>query len=576
MIKIRVLNSPYFLLSKDRIQQVQQLFKESFPNMAAYSERIPALLYNPVQYGFRSSLLIAEGALNRVDAFALVIHFAETRSSFLDFFATRKDIRGGGIGGALYEAVRELCQEMGDKGIYLEVQPDDAHLTPDPQQLENAKKRIRFYEQYGVRVILNDVYSKPIGNPPTSAYLLFDGLQRTVALEKYELRKTVDLILSKRFGHIADGNYIEQVINSFSEDPVPMRPLRYVRKREKKPVTAKASRLSKSYAVVYSPKHELHHVKERGYFEKPIRVQIIRQIIEETQLFTTVKVRKFSDRYLHAVHDSEFIFFIRTISTKLKSKRPVYPDTFPLRRLVDNPKVLPTQAGYYCIDTGTPLYPNAYIAARTAVDTVLTATEEILTGKRLVYAVCRPPGHHAGTSFYGGFCYFNNAAIAAQYLSSEGRVAVLDIDFHHGNGTQDIFYSRNDVLTLSIHGHPDYSYPYFSGYANETGMDHGEWYNYNYPLPPKTDEKRYLNALSKAIQQICVFKPDALVVCLGFDILKGDPTGTFLLKPSAMEQIGSKLINLNIPMLIVQEGGYNIKNIENGCRALLKGLQTNQ
>ncbi|MFH2131732.1 MAG: histone deacetylase family protein [bacterium] len=573
MIKIRILNSPYFLLSKDRVQQVQQLFRLSFPKLANYAEQIPAMLYNPIQYGYQSTLLIAEGALNRVDAFALVMHFSETASSFLDFFATRSDIRGGGVGSALYDAVRELCQEMGNKGIYLEVQPDEESLTPDPQQLENARKRIRFYEQYGVQVIENASYAEPVGDPPSSAYLLFDGLDRTLPLEKNEVRKSVECILTRRFALSVDSHYIEKVIAEFTDDPVKLRPLRYTRKKEKRSSTTSALRMAKSFVVVTSPKHEIHHVKERGYFERPIRVNAIKQVLDEMGLFNSVQPRKFSDKHLFAVHDTDFVYYIRLVSTKLKEKRPVYPDTFPLRRLVNRPKVLATQAGYYCIDTGTPLYRNAYIAARAAVDTVLTATDELLSGKRLVYAVCRPPGHHAGINFFGGFCYFNNAAIAAQYLSQESRVAILDIDFHHGNGTQDVFYERNDVMTVSVHGHPDYSYPYFSGYSSEIGSGHGEGFNRNFPLPPKTDEKKYLATLGKALQLIRGFRPDALIVSLGFDILKGDPTGTFLLKPSAMQAISSQLMALNIPMLIVQEGGYNLKNIKSGCRSLFKGLQ---
>jgi len=254
MIKIRILNSPYFLLSKDRVQQVQTLFRLSFPKLAIYADQIPAMLYNPFQYGYQSSLLIAEGALNRVDAFALVMHFSETSSSFLDFFATRSDIRGGGIGSALYESVRELCKEMGERGIYLEVQPDDEHLTPDPQQLEKAKKRVRFYEQYGVQVIENDFYSELIGDPPTSAYLLFDGLDRSGPLDMNEAKKTVDLILTRRFGQNADSNYARKVTSGFVDDPVKMRPLRYSRKKDRKVSSAAALRMSKSFVVVSSPK----------------------------------------------------------------------------------------------------------------------------------------------------------------------------------------------------------------------------------------------------------------------------------------------------------------------------------
>ncbi len=134
---------------------------------------------------------------------------------------------------------------------------------------------------------------------------------------------------------------------------------------------------------------------------------------------------------------------------------------------------MPVRAGYYCIDTFTPLNRNAYTAAKGAVDCALTAASQILTGYRISYALVRPPGHHAESKVFGGFCYFNSSAMAANYLSVHGRVAVLDVDYHHGNGTQDIFYQRDDVLTVSIHGHPSFAYPYFSGFSEETGEEKG-------------------------------------------------------------------------------------------------------
>jgi acetoin utilization deacetylase AcuC-like enzyme len=211
------------------------------------------------------------------------------------------------------------------------------------------------------------------------------------------------------------------------------------------------------------------------------------------------------------------------------------------------------------------------VAARAAVNAALTGADEILAGQRLAYAVCRPPGHHAGRRFFGGFCYFNNAAIAAHALAREARTAVLDIDFHHGNGTQDIFYERNDVVTASIHGHPDYAYPYFSGYEDETGSGAGLGGNRNYPLPPKADSERFLRTLDRAIDFIAKARVEMLVVALGFDILKGDPTGTFMLTPADLRTIGRRLMRLGVPLLVVQEGGYNVRNIRAGCVQFFRG-----
>src|SRR5690606_5953807 len=219
------------------------------------------------------------------------------------------------------------------------------------------------------------------------------------------------------------------------------------------------------------------------------------------------------------VHDTDFVQFLRVVTGKLKEGRPFYPDTFPIRRPDKKPKRLPDQAGYYCIDTGTPLYRNAYIAAKAAANTALTAAEELLAGRRLAYAACRPPGHHAGANYYGGFCYFNNAAIAAEFLRNHGKIAILDLDFHHGNGTQDIFYRRTDVLTVSIPGDPDGDYPYFSGFAHETGEGPGERFNCNLPLPRGTDDTRYLRAFDRALDTVIQFRPNILITALGFDTL---------------------------------------------------------
>ena len=155
------------------------------------------------------------------------------------------------------------------------------------------------------------------------------------------------------------------------------------------------------------------------------------------------------------------------------------------------------RAGYYCIDTFTPISRNAYPAARRGVDCALTAARELLAGRRIAYALVRPPGHHAERRSFGGFCYFNNNAIAAQYLTAYGRVAILDIDYHHGNGQQDIFYRRSDVLTVSIHGHPGFAYPYFSGFKEECGEGEGEGFNLNLPLPEAVDGAAYRKALER-------------------------------------------------------------------------------
>ncbi|MBN1908995.1 MAG: histone deacetylase family protein, partial [Pirellulales bacterium] len=426
------------------------------------------------------------------------------------------------------------------------------------------------YEQYGARVIENPAYAEPVGEPPTTAFLLVDALGRTDPLGQAEVRQAVQKILTQRFAQSVKPQDVRRVVAGFQDNPVRLRPPRYVRPRNG-PRAIDGRRLGRPYSLTCSPKHEIHHLRERGYFERPVRIGAIRETLDPTGLFTVIAPRPHGEKPILAVHDTVFVHYLQTVCSRLRAKRPVYPDTFPIRRPDRRPKELPVQAGYYCLDTGTPLYPSAYRAARAAVDTTLTAADEILAGRRLAYAVCRPPGHHAGKRFYGGFCYFNNAAIAAAYLAAETRVAVLDIDFHHGNGTQDIFYDRADVLTVSIHGHPDYAYPYFSGYADETGQGDGLGFNRNFPLPPKTDDAGYLAAFNRARDLIRRHGPEVLVLSLGFDILKGDPTGTFLLRPGTLRTIGQNLMALDRPVLVVQEGGYNLRNLRRGCAEFFAG-----
>lgn len=574
MIKIRVIHGGTSTLARERVAQAKEIFRQAFPDLADYADEIPDLLMDPVSRGYRTFLVTAEGSAGRVDGFALIMHYVDEECCFLDYIASRPGVRSGGIGGAIYEAVREQSLQLGAKGLYLEVQPDDPALTPDPAEFEESKKRIRFYEQYGARVIAGTDYDEAVGDPPSVAYLLFDGLGREHTLSAAEARMAARAILSKRFGHVTNPDYVERVIASFRDDPVRLREFRYIREERVRPVV-ESHRLEPHFAIVYTPKHEIHHVRERGYFERPIRANAVRESIAALGTFSQIAPTEHGEKALLSVHDAQFVRYLQQVCSKLKEDRPVYPDTFPLRREERRPKALVVQAGYYCIDTGTPLYRNAYVAARAAVDCALTAADEILSGRWAAYAACRPPGHHAGHRFFGGFCYFNNAAIVAQYLSSYARVAILDIDFHHGNGTQDIFYERDDVLTLSIHGHPDYAYPYFSGYAEETGAGAGLGFNRNFPLPPKTEGDKYLKTFERALEEVDRFKTDILVVGLGYDIIRGDPTGTFLLGVDTMRALGARLADFGRPIVVVQEGGYNIRNIRRGCTEFFRGLAEN-
>jgi len=570
VIRIRRLHNTVLPADRDAISQVQEIFRQNFQDVASYAEKIPGLLDHPFRQGYQSFLLVCETGLGRVTGFALFLHFPEIDSSLLDFLAVRRDIRGGGLGSTLYEAMREFLRDIKSRGLYMECLPDAPAVVRDRALLDENRRRLSFYERYGARPIVNTEFETPIGES-AAPYLLFDGLGRTEPLGRGECRAAIRLILRRKYSHLVGPDYIERVVESVIDSPVRLRPPRYARSTiESAPV--RRGRLAKPFAMVVSPHHKLHHVQDRGYVERPARVEAIQEALAKLDLFETVAPKHFGDEQIRAVHDGRFVTYLHDVCAKISTKRPVYPYVFPIRRPERRPKDLALRAGYYCIDTFTPLDGNAYVAARSAVDVALTAAGEVLAGRRVAYAVCRPPGHHAERGVFGGFCYFNNAAIAAQQLSRHGKVAMLDVDFHHGNGAQDIFYTRSDVLTVSIHGHPNYAYPYFSGFADELGEGEGKGFNRNYPLPENADEKVYFEALDAATAQVRRFKPVFLVVCLGLDTMRGDPTGAFGLTAVAMKRMGARIAALAMPTLVVQEGGYSLRNLKRGVAAFFEGL----
>jgi acetoin utilization deacetylase AcuC-like enzyme len=263
---------------------------------------------------------------------------------------------------------------------------------------------------------------------------------------------------------------------------------------------------------------------------------------------------------------------VKRVCLEIKEGDTVYPYVFPLRNIAKPPEDLAIRAGYYCIDTFTPLHHNAYHAARAAVNCALTGAEKVLEGEWLAYALVRPPGHHAERGTFGGFCYFNSAAIAAHFLSRHGKVAMLDVDYHHGNGQQEIFYQRDDVFTVSLHGDPRYAYPYFTGFPEEEGEGPGKGFNVNLSLPEKIEPERYREELRRAIRLIEDFHPRFLVVCLGFDTAKGDPTGTWSLASEDFEKNGDLIGRLGLPTLVVQEGGYRTRWLGINARRFFVGL----
>ena len=560
-------------LEPRRIAEVQRIFRSYFGTAyATYADTIPELLRRQSELGLRTIIITAEDPRARqVVAFAIALHYLDINATLLDFIVVDPTVRQRGIGGALYEALREYLQRLGTTGLYLEVRPDSAELEPDPARRRENRARIRFYERYGGRVIGGTAYERPRpGRTEGEPYLIFDSLGTPRLPDGEEVRAMMSAILYRKYEYARDDPYPRAIIESVPEGPVPLQPPR----GSTAPARPTPHReVYRPLELLVTPHHSLHHVKERGYVERPVRVERIVSALGALPGVETAEVREFGDEPILAVHDADFVRYLELVCPKLDEGEALYPYVFPIRLRDRKPVDAEVQAGYYCIDTFTPLTRNALVAAKAAVNCAMTGAALIREGEPLVYALCRPPGHHAERYVYGGFCYFNNAAVAAHALSARGRVAVLDIDFHHGNGTQQIFYERSDVLTVSIHGDPAYAYPYFAGFDDERGAGDGEGYNRNFPLPENIGDEDYLAVLAQALELVRVFAPTALVLSVGLDIAKGDPTGAWSITAEGFERIGAAIAALGLPTLAVQEGGYDTRVIGRNARALMSGLQ---
>ncbi len=572
MFRIRRIYDDLRSVNREAIAQVQQILRDQFPSLAARDvEKVPELLRNPLKHGFRAILHVAEDARLQVRGFALASHDPHLRFCYLDYISTAKKTTGGGIGGALYEQLRDEALALGAIGIFFECLPDDPALCRDPEVLKQNQARLKFYEKYRAYPIVGTAYETPVDpgddNPP---YLVFDPLGQEEPLAREHARKIVRAILERRYGHLCPPEYVQRVVDSVQDDPVRLRPPRYHKKSQ--PAPAPRTERRKKIALVVNERHTIHHVRERGYVESPVRIRTILKELETTTLFEAAAKRDYPEKVLTSVHDRDYVEYFKRVCANLPAGKSVYPYVFPVRNAARPPVELAVRAGYYCIDTFTPLNHNAWLAAKGAVDCALTAANLVLEGYRLAYALVRPPGHHAERRAFGGFCYFNSAAIAAQLLSDYGKVAMLDIDYHHGNGQQTIFYERADVFTVSLHGHPRFAYPYFSGFEDETGDGAGKGFNLNFPLSEQLSGDQYLPALEKALKRIARFKPEHLVLCLGLDTAKGDPTGTWSLSARDFEQVGRVIGALKLPTVVVQEGGYRNRVIGVNARNFFTGL----
>jgi len=349
--------------------------------------------------------------------------------------------------------------------------------------------------------------------------------------------------------------------------------------------------------AVYTPHHRAHDVTRETWLGVPIpahevveRAELIRAALIADGGFEIVAPTEHGEAPILAVHDAGLVRFLEAawpaFEQRASGRDYLVADTYPSRGMyegmsaealarIPEPTAVEGRAGWWGLDTANPIVAGTYEAARWAVDVALTAVDLALAGERVVYGLCRPPGHHAARSMAAGYCFFNNAAIAAQAIVGKTGepVAILDLDFHHGNGSQQIFWRRGDVLYASLHGDPDRIYPFFLGHANERGEGLGAGANLNLPLPAGTGDEAYLGALDVAIEAVGATSGRFVVVSLGFDTYVEDPICDFALTTPVYHEIGRRVAALGRQLVVLQEGGYHLPSLGPNAVEWLRGAE---
>lgn len=338
--------------------------------------------------------------------------------------------------------------------------------------------------------------------------------------------------------------------------------------------------------TIYSDDHARHHGSAelgegqmKPVVETPARAYTILERVRDVGLGEVAPPREFGEQALERVHTRAYLSFLESAWEAWRAEHGDC-DAFPIHWVVRGmrqvePRGIEGRVGFFAGDAGSPITVGTWAAARASAQVALTGADEILAGRREAFSLCRPPGHHASRDVYSGYCYLNNAAIAAQACRDRGasRVAILDIDYHHGNGTQNIFYDRDDVHFVSIHADPGDEYPYYLGYADERGTGSGEGKNLNLPLPLGTSFDRYREALTTACKAIESEGADVLIVSLGADTYKEDPISSFRLETDDYPQIGKILASTGLPTLFVMEGGYAVRALGDNVLGVLTGFE---
>jgi acetoin utilization deacetylase AcuC-like enzyme len=346
--------------------------------------------------------------------------------------------------------------------------------------------------------------------------------------------------------------------------------------------------------AVYSPLHLRHDIRTQTIMgvqvdanEIPERAETIRAALVGDGGFELQEPTEHGAEPILDVHDPGLVRFLETAWDDAVAFGHPYgflaPETIPNRaategmsaRVGHETRRPDGRAGYWALDTSTYILEGTYPAARAAVDVALTTVDLVLGGERAAYGLCRPPGHHAARSMYGGFCYSNNAAIADEWIAREtgGHASILDLDYHHGNGTEQIFWRRGDVLYVSLHAHPDRQYPYVLGWEDEVGEGEGDGANLNIPLPAATTDEQYLAALDRGLARVADEPGEVVVVSLGFDTYGKDPICDFALTTPVYHECGRRVSALGKRLVILQEGGYHVGDLGENARAWLRGAE---
>jgi len=333
---------------------------------------------------------------------------------------------------------------------------------------------------------------------------------------------------------------------------------------------------------LHNPQHEIFRGERVPCYEAVSRGDIVRDALLAHGHEVSAPTED-AWPLLARVHDPRYLSFLEGAWAEWIALDPAnsasqpFPSVWPIRSLRADvePADFIAKLGFYSMDNGTPLAAGTWTAVCAAADAAVTAARLVVAGERAAFSATRPPGHHAGRDFMGGYCFLNFSALAATALKDGGakRVAILDVDYHHGNGTQSLFEERADVFTLSIHADPRHEYPFYLGHADETGRGEGLGANANYPLAPGASNATWFAALEEAIARIEAFAPEALVIPLGLDAFSGDPLSSFHLTGDDFERLGARLKGLGLPTMFQLEGGYAVEELGENAARVLNGFE---